>query len=53
MTVETLHHIGVYETNECVVRVMDKQGEPLTRANHCHYLMQALLDLFLPDDEED
>jgi hypothetical protein len=52
MTVQNLDHSGVFESNECTVRVMDKQGEPLSRANHAYYLMLALLDLFLPDEED-
>lgn len=51
MTVIPLTHTSVYEDDECVVRVTDKAGEPLTNANHFFYLAKAIADVLLPAGE--
>lgn len=52
MTVIPLDHTHVYEDNECIVRITDKQGEPLTNATGFFYLAKALADFLLPDEED-
>jgi hypothetical protein len=42
----------VYEDGDCLVRVYDKDGEPLTNANVFFSLCKAAIDLITAEDEE-